>query len=290
MLFRPQLLLLVPVFLFVLIVIYQFEFPLFKKSIYFLGMFLFAYAPWPIRNYVNYQKVILTQDLRGINNWDVDALSFMQYIFSVKAEWEPQFSQIIHNEKVEWPKDSYLSSEDSLKLERVTYLSQNCGRGFSYWREYWKQPITNSNCNIEIKQIYDDLRQEQIENNPINFWIKVPLQNFKKALFKLTLYDTKTFIRKAASLLFIYRTFLLLIGMFGLWLMFKQRETLRNASIVIGLYFIALYIVLCTGTSPQFRNIEMRYFLPADILMLIPAAFVFNMWYERLFQKNKTVQ
>ena len=143
-------------------------------------MFLLAYAPWPLRNYINYNKVILTQDLRGAANWNVDALSFMQYVYSVKSEWEPQFSQIIKNEKVEWPAEAYLNKEDSAKLERVTFLSQNCGSGFSNWRGYWKDAVTVDNCNAEIKSIYDELRQEQIKKNPFNFWVKVPLQNLKK--------------------------------------------------------------------------------------------------------------
>ncbi|HET8647000.1 MAG TPA: hypothetical protein VFO85_16005, partial [Vicinamibacteria bacterium] len=37
-------------------------------------------------------------------------------------------------------------------------------------------------------------------------------------------------------------------------------------------FFVLLYLTLCAGTSPQLRNIEMRYFLPADVLLLIPAA------------------
>jgi hypothetical protein len=39
------------------------------------------------------------------------------------------------------------------------------------------------------------------------------------------------------------------------------------------LYFMLLYFYLCFGTGDQCRNIEIRYFLPADILLLIPAAF-----------------
>src|SRR5581483_7917821 len=96
----------------------------------FTLLFLIGYTPWPMRNYVNYHKVVLTQDLRGFQNWNPDVISFMQYTFSVKAEWEPQFTEIEKNKKVEWPRDAYLLPGDSAKLARAVYLSQNCGSGF----------------------------------------------------------------------------------------------------------------------------------------------------------------
>ena len=286
-LFRPQLILLMPIMILALLLFYKVRSEFFRKAFIFSFMFLLAYSPWPLRNYINYNKIILTQDLRGAKNWNVDVISFMQYIYSVKSGWEPQFSEIIGNKKTKWPAESYLSEEDSAKLHRVAYLSQNCGSGFGNWMGYWKEPVAaDSNCNAEIKKIFDELREEQMKKNPVNFWIKVPMQNLKKGIFKLTLTDTSTFVKKAASILFIYRTFLLLCGMLGLWLMYRQKGIIRIAAIIIGLYFISLYVLLCSGTAPQFRNIEMRYFLPADILMLIPAAFVFNNFYERFFQKN----
>jgi hypothetical protein len=260
--------------------------PALGKTIQFGLLFLFVYLPWPIRNYVNHDKLILTQDLRGIPNWNIDALAFMEYIYSVKAEWEPQFSQIIENQKVIWPKEAYLSKEDSAKLERVTFLSQNCGSGFSHWRGYWKESFTEGNCNEEIKKIYDELRAEQVQKKPFHFWVTLPLLNLKKAIFKLTLYDTKTLARKLASILFVYRTLLILIGVVGCIYLLKSGQPGAYFGGIVLCYFLLLYILLCAGVGPQFRNIEMRYFLPADILLLIPGAFMFNNILERI--KTKT--
>jgi len=55
--------------------------------------------------------------------------------------------------------------------------------------------------------------------------------------------------------------------------MLKQKSS-QQLGFFIGLFFGILYLYLCFGTSPQCRNIEMRYFLQADVFMLIPAAFI----------------
>jgi hypothetical protein len=49
------------------------------------------------------------------------------------------------------------------------------------------------------------------------------------------------------------------------------------------LFFTVFYALQCGGTSPQMRNIEMRYFLHADVLLLFPAA-----WLMARFNKRTT--
>jgi len=282
-LFRPQVSILIPIF--AMLIFYQnYKLGVVNtiKNLFIYGfVIIIVYGSWPIRNYINHNKIILTQDLRGIPNWNVDVLAFLQYIYSVKAEWEPQFSNIIQNKDVKFPAIAYENKEDSIKLLRAIYLAQNCGSGFSHWRGYWKEPITGNNCNDEIKAIFDELRENQIKNNPLNFYLILPLQNLKKAIFKISLNDTKTLIRKLASSLFLYRTMLILLGFLGgLVLLFKKNYNW----LILLLFPFLLYIALCFGTSPQFRNIEMRYFLHADILLLFPAAYVLNGLFEKIKQ------
>jgi hypothetical protein len=124
-----------------------------------------------------------------------------------------------------------------------------------------------------VALLFDELRQNQIKYNPFNFYVKVPLKNFQKALFKVDLSDNASIARKLGSYLLYYRTILILIGVIGLFLLIKNKTTLPIAAFV-GLFFGMLYIYLCAGTSPQCRNIEMRYFLQADVLLIIPAAFL----------------
>lgn len=265
------------------------------KLILFFAFFAITYGAWPLRNYVRFNKVIITQDLRGFDNWNDDVIAFMQYIYSVKAEWQPQFSDILKNKMVVFPKESYINKEDSLKLERAVYLAQQCGRGFSEWAGYWKQTIpifdTANDCSGEVARLFDELRQHQIEENPYNFYVKVPLKNLQKAMFKSGLTDNSSNSRKLGGYLFYYRTLLILLGIIGCVMLIKRRENIPVA-LFTGLFFAMLYIYLCFGTSPQCRNIEIRYFLQADVLMLIPAAFLIvklnflNKYLDRFFSEN----
>ena len=284
---RPQVLLIIGVM--GVVIIYQNRkniSDILKKSFQFGFAVLIIYGSWPIRNYINYDKIIFTQDLRGWTVADKDWIAFTQYLYSVKAEWQPQFDDLIHNKKVTFPKQAYTTKEDSLKLEKAIYLAQNCGSSFSNWRGYWKKPILENNCNDEIKQLFDELRATQITINPINFYITLPIKNLTKALFKYKLYDTKTFARKLGSILFIFRTMLILLGISGIIILLLKKEQLPTEILIISLFFILLYFSLCFGTGPQFRNIEMRYFLPADLLLLIPASVTLKKMIDTFGKKN----
>jgi len=283
---RPQIALLIPILVIVIIIQNKNSIKRIIKYVFQLGLIiLIVYGSWPIRNYINHNKIILTQDLRGANNWSEDVISFMQYTYSVKAEWEPQFSNILHNKEVRFPDIAYSNKQDSIKLERALYLAKNCGSGFSYWREYWREHIVGENCNSEIIKIFTELRENQIKTNPVNFYLILPLKNLKKAIFKANLYDQTTFLRRLASKIFYYRTLLIIFGIFGaILLMFREKNKIH---LLFILFPILLYLALCFGTSPQFRNIEMRYFLPADIILLIPASYFLN--HMLLIFKNKKV-
>lgn len=272
---RPQIILLAPVFFIYLLIENVHSPKFFIKKSFFLGLaLLLIYGAWPIRNYVNYKKIILTQEVKAFRNYDIDLVAYRQYVYSVKTEMEPQFSYLLNNQKVIFPKQAYINKEDSIKLERAIYLCKNCGSSFSYWHghfhDYWKEPITGENCNEEIAQLFNELRKNQIKNNPLNFYLILPLKNLKKAIFKSQLYDTSTRARKLASLLFFYRTILILLGLFGIILMFKHKV---KGGLIFLLFFLSLYIALCFGTGVNFRSIEIRSFLPADILLLFPVSF-----------------
>jgi hypothetical protein len=274
---RPQFALLAPLLVILIYSCYcAFNKAFFRKALIYTMFFGITYGAWPLRNYLRFNKIILTQDLRGYDNWNDDVLGFMQYIYSVKSEWQPQFDQILHNEKVDFPKESYLTVQDSLKLEKAVALAKTCGRGFSEWKGYWKETImwddSLNDCSQEIAKLFYELRQNQVKHNPYNFYVKVPLQNLKKALFKFGLLNSVNLTRKLGGYLFFYRSLLIILGLVGLVLMLMGKKE-KHAAIWIGVFFISLYFYLCFGTSPQCRNIEMRYFLQADILLLIPAAY-----------------
>ena len=290
---RPQLALLVPILGVIILINYKDDFSrLLKYGLQFLLMILLIYGSWPLRNYLNYDKFVLTQDIRGLSNADEDFIAFIQYIYSVKPEFQPQFDEIIKNKPFTYPMEALKVDGDSAKLAKVVHLSKHCGSSFSRYKGYWKGVVKENNCNGEIVDLYTELRENQIKYNPFNFYVKVPLQNLKKAIFKSVLYDNDTLARKFGSALFIYRTILLFLGFWGVFLILKQKATDNKIAWIAITYFIAWYFTLCFGTLPQLRNIEMRYLLLADILLLIPAAFTLNYLAHKmnLFQKIKIRQ
>lgn len=275
-LFRPQIALLIPVTMLGIWGL-SFNWTEIKNLMMPFAMFILGigitYGLWPARNYINHGKLIFSQNLTGIDQWHEDMMEFRQFIYSVKAEWDPQFSQIISNKPVTYPAPGLLNAKDSLDLLHAMEMSKQCAIGFSRWTGYWKAPVyAPGDCSAEVAGIYRRLRLKQAEDNPWNYYVKIPLQNLHKAIFKFSLTDTSSATRKIASLLFILRTTLILCGIAGLVSMIRQSVNPVMSRICL-LYFMLLYFYLCFGTGDQCRNIEIRYFLPADILLLIPAAF-----------------
>jgi hypothetical protein len=264
------------------------SFPAVLKNIGLLALFyILAYSAWPIRNYVNHHKFIITQDLSGANNWSPDVIAYMQYMFAIKTDWFPQFTQIIENKEYELTPYAFASPDDSIKLLRAIDMAKNCSRGFSCWRGYWKDLVKEEeDCGPELEKMFTEIRANIIKTYPLHFYVIVPLQNLKKALFKLTLSDTKTFARKAASALFVYRTFMILMGLIGCFLLYRNNEPLQQGfAAMILLYFVIVYVTLCFGTGTQMRNIEIRYFLHPDVLLLFPAGWVITKFL--VFRYNK---
>ena len=243
-----------------------------KKLIMFFLAFGLTYGSWPLRN-LCYGKFIPAEEIVNDKHFSKDFVAYMFYIWSVKTDYNPQYDQIIRGQKVDWPSASYLHNGDSIKLEALAKKCFTCGRGFSYWKASEKiidQPITENNkCTEEIAATFDELRKQQIKNNPLNFYLLVPLSNLKKALFKFTLYGKKSFVVKlASSLLFSYRTIFIFLGLIGIWINKKHPLISNNFLVFIFIFFAFWYLTLCFG----YRNIEIRYFLINDVLLLIPAS------------------
>ncbi len=260
----------------------------YKPTIYFFFAFLVIYGSWPLRN-LCYGKLVFSQVLQNDKHFSADFMAYTSYIWSVKTDHNPQFEQIIHGQKVEWPKASYLHPEDSTTLDSLAILSNNCGRGFSYFKAsagLIDKPIKEENeCTKFIAATFTRLRAEQIKENPFHFYITVPFSNLKKALFKISLNGEKSILVKAVStILFSYRTLFIFLGLAGIYIN-KKRQMISNSFLIsILLYFILWYSVICFS----YRNMEMRYLLMNDILLLIPAGITLIAILEKVGFKLKT--
>jgi hypothetical protein len=238
----------------------------------FVAGVLLVYGPWPLRNLVNHGRPVLTQDISGFKNWAPDVMSFMQYIFSVKAEWEPQFTQMVTGQRVVFPAAAFVLPGDREKLEHAVRLAQTCGSGFTHWRQSTRPPLVGPNCDSEVARLFGELRDNQYRHNRWNAYVKVPLQNLRKAVLKTSLTDQSSTARRLGSYLFLYRTFLILLGATGAVALLARGQDATGVVCLALAYSIVWYLLLSAGTLPQLRNVEIRYLLPADVLLLVPAA------------------
>lgn len=261
-----------------------------KFALPFSLAFILSYGLWPIRNFILHDTLMFSQDLSAVGCWDKDIMGFRDYIFSVKTDWDPQMTQIMKDEKVVWPEASFLIPEDSIKLNKVAEMCHDCGFGFNafmknagYRNGYLPE---DSSCSEEISILFNELTQNQKQYNKWNYYLWVPLGNLKKCLFKSGLYNPSSrLVNLFSTLLFGFRSILILIGFSGVLFYFQRNKKIPILFNLILLYFVFSYLSL----SFVYRNIEMRFLLPADILMLIPAAYFFNFLIEKYFLKKKSV-
>ncbi|MDB5274321.1 MAG: hypothetical protein JWO58_2688 [Chitinophagaceae bacterium] len=282
---RPQLGIFALVF-FLVHVLYVVRHTWDMKKTYALVLFLsgifLTYGLWPIRNYVFHQRVVLTHDISGIEIWGPDVSAYMEYIYSIQTNWEPQMSQIVTNQPFTINKKiAYAVPSDSADLAKAIYLSKHCGSGFSHWQGYWKASLSTDGCDQEIVSLFKKLQHHQVTYRPLHFWLFLPLQSLQKCLFKMDVYpsSSRAFF-SLTSIVFLFRSFMILAGIAGS--VFLLKSAYNNMVTVIFIFFMAWYLILCFGPPLYMRNIEIRYLLQADTAMLIPASYFFSSMLEKL--------
>ncbi len=259
--------------------LYSNEFFLKKKiklSMLFLFGVLVTYGLWPARNIFLQHRVLFSQDLMNVGNvWSIDFLSFIKFSHSVTTDITPEYYQILGNKKVIWPKQAYLDPGDSILLDSVVQLCRTCGTGFSFWgvsEGIRKHPVLPAeNCDTQIDKIFTSLYLKQKSNNAFNYWVNVPLGNLKKCFFKFSLYGNKSkFVKLVSSSLFLFRTLFIFFGLWGILLAIRKRFFNPGFIILVSFFMLTWYLYL----SFFWRNIEIRFLLQCDILLLIPAAYL----------------
>jgi len=287
---RPQIAIIFPVFG-ITILFQKVTLTLKLKQALIYGTTVFCiFGIWPARNYINHNKFVLMQDLRGSSNWHGEVLAFTAFMYSAQSDWEPQFTQILKNQQVKIPEHFIGTKQDSIKLLRAFELCKTNGVSFSYWKGYWQNKIVTDSSKLDsMVNAFTELREMQVQQHPFIFYVILPIENLKKAIFKTSLYDTKSMIRKIASSLFVLRTLLIFLGVFGCILMFRKNEY-KSFALLLFSYWSLLYLALCAGTGPMFRNIEVRYFLHPDVLLLIPASYFIYSFYSKYFSKQRNIQ
>ena len=261
-----------------------------KRAFLIGATFILCYGGWPARNYFLHHRLVIFQD--GYSEhfdacYTKDVYSFWRLMLSVQTEIEPQFTQIIHNDSIiPFPSIVYTCAEDSVLLNKGVRLLKNCSSGISYFQGYWKTPLVGTNCNQEISVIFDTLTSHQIHQHPWRVYLWVPILNLKKSFFKLTLINKTGWVKYVGMLLFSFRTLLLLCGIIGLFLMSKEKSAFIHLNRIVIAFFVFWYLVMAF----YYKDIEIRYYLQNDVLMLIPAAilgvFILNKFKQKQSEKN----
>ena len=140
----------------------------------------------------------------------------------------------------------------------------------------------NHNCNAAVGEGFRQLRQSYARQHPLAYWTAVPGANLFKTFFKSNTATSQGGAKELAIRgLFAYRSLLLLLGVLGLWVYRRVRGLWPVMVFAGGMIFFICFVM---------RNLEMRYLLQADVLLLLPAAVLLGGWADRLAPRRPAAQ
>jgi hypothetical protein len=229
--------------------------------------FFGLYSLWPIRNYINHNRIILTRSNDGFIYYNKDYQAFRTWVVcwdndeafwlqkTVNENYAPHLSALAFN-----------GAKDSALVVKTLRQCGICGSSFRNWEKTYhvsnKTRDIEANCNEEISKNFSLLRSNFIRDKTFTYFTVVPIENLKKAFFKNRTLEKDSLITK---ILFGYRSLLVLAGFAGIL------YSIRNSKmILISGYILFIYVFF----SWVIRYIEMRNLIQADTLMLIPAGWL----------------
>lgn len=250
----------------------------FIKTAAVLGLtFILLYAFWPIRNYISFGRIIpLKTQTSGYHRYGADIVSARAWLYSWTTDADNYITKISQpGTEVAFPDHIFADNQDRLLADSLVQLARTCGSGFYNWANNKKAPFEN-NCNTQIEAGFIKLQKSYRNHQPLAYHFEVPLQNLKKGFFKNELTDGSHNL--LTQLLFSYRSVLLLLALGGILV------NLKNRKIYPILFFPAfMYFFICF----LFRQVEMRYLIQADVMLLIFSGLFIQFLLARMFYSNK---
>lgn len=284
--------------------------------------FATLYLGWPVRNYLNYHRVVLLKPkTAGYASHKADLDEFRSWVHCWTNDENPWIDQVAKGTgPINFPAFIFANPAEQAEAQRLVTEARRCGSSFFMQREatnstryglkqekaaataaaahphdksyqvydshksmyrsiytvyrdtaYMMHDATylfyrNHNCNAEVGDGFKQLRMSYEQRKPVAYWLDVPGANLFKAVFKSLPAGQMNGGGAQAlvvRLLFGYRSLLLLIGLAAFWVHRRQR-----AMWPIAIYTGTMFLFICL----IMRNLEMRYLLQADVLMLLPAA------------------
>lgn len=248
------------------------------------------YIWWPTRNYVSQHRVMLVKPERaGFPNYKPDMVSFLDWVHGWSNESSYWLQQVLSNPHPAFPADIFASSQEQAQAQALVQQANECGSSFFVYRngtppptyaQVGKYHLRAGNCNEQVRQGFERLRQSFKQRHPVVYYTKVPIANLQKIFFKSGTQgnDGATKKQLLLSVVFGYRTLLLMLGVLGLVV---YRRNLGMRPILMFWGFIVVF--MCW----YFRQLEMRYLLQADVLLLLPAAQLLGQWISRFISAKR---
>jgi len=244
-----------------------------RRAALVLAGFAGLYVWWPVRNYLfQNQLVLLKPATAGYANMRDDMQAYLGWLHAWTNDNTTWLELMLRPALYSYPPTIFAGPAEERRAYALTALAARCGSSFHLRRidsdDFARsQPPYFTSCNPQVAAGFDSLRRSYLERHPVRYYTAVPLANLAKAFFKsATVHPANSALRRLGQrLLFGYRSALLLLGLAAL--LIERRCALFW---LVGAYSGFIYLFI----SFVFRSLEMRYLLQADVLLLLPAAWL----------------
>ncbi|MBP7810183.1 MAG: glycosyltransferase family 39 protein [Bacteroidia bacterium] len=236
-----------------------------KHNLITMLVMLVLYLPWPVRNYVNSGEVILLKPFSsGYPEFQEDMFSYMYWLYAWHDGDPDEYLEYSFrlDKPVKFPEEIFENEYEKKLAYNLVRLAQHCGASFIVWQRgaEWEHKQHNCNHTALISRGFNLLKNNYKTNHPVVYYIKVPLQNLKKAFFKSDLKNPQNVNGFLFVVAMIFRSLMLFIGLIACLVNWRI-----DYFKICFMFFAIIYFVICF----ILRQVEIRYLFQADVLMLI---------------------
>ncbi len=272
---REILLILIPLSGFYLLRNYQLSF---SKYISIFLFMLVLYAPWPIRNYIKSEKIILIKPLSaGYAEYQRDILGYMYWLYAWHNDQPDEYLAYAYklDREIVFPEEVFANETEKKLAVNTIQLARRCGTSFVEWQRADGIKGKCYGCYDRlIARSFNILKKSYQSNHPFNYYIKIPLQNLKKAFFKTDLTNKSTAPEIPFKVFMGIRCLIIFSGLFACVVYWKKDYFKLSLIFFSSIYFLVTALL---------RQVEMRYLFQVDVLILLAATAFLA---ERFFKKK----
>ncbi len=247
----------------------------------YLGMFLFMlvlYLPWPVRNYMKSERLILIKPLSaGYADYQRDMLGYMYWLYAWHNDQPDDYLAYAYklDSEIIFPDEVFETETEKQLAINTIQLARKCGTSFVEWQ---RDAGVKGKCygcyDRLITRSFNILKKSYKTNHPFNYYIKVPVCNLKKAFFKTSL-TYKNMAPEIPFRIFMgLRCFLIFTGLFACVVYWKKDYFKLSLIFFCSIYFLVTALL---------RQVEIRYLFQVDVLIILAATAFIS---EKFFRKR----